>query len=79
MSHYLPQNSVLLSVFFCVLRHKLYDLFTGQWNFHFKVEMAINHAFEEYIQNDGEHTNNNPVVASPRDNKVRPYFVIYLS
>lgn len=41
--------------------------------------MAINHAFEEYIQNDGEHTNNNPVVASPRDNKVRPYFVIYLS
>lgn len=41
--------------------------------------MTINHAFEEYIQNDGEHTNNNPVVASPRDNKVRPYFVIYLS
>ena len=63
----------------CALRHKLFDLFTGQLNFHFKVEMTINPAFEENKQDDGQHVYDRPSVAISGYSKVRPDFVIYLS
>ena len=58
-----------------------YHLFTGQLNFHFKVEMTNNRVFEENKQNHAEHVYDDLYqgVAISRSTKVRPYFVIYLS